>query len=173
VVVTGCGPIGALLIGSLRRAGAAEIIAVDIAEAPLAYALAMGADRAINIANAPDTLVTYQRDKGYFDYLFEASGSPSALHNALDLVRPRGVIVAVGLGGDISVPMNKVVSKELALRGSFRFDREFEEAVHFLDKRLIDVQPVFTGVLPFHEASAAFELASDRVRSMKVQLSFE
>jgi L-idonate 5-dehydrogenase len=45
VLVTGCGPIGALLIAGLRRAGAAHIVAVDIANLPLACALRMGADQ--------------------------------------------------------------------------------------------------------------------------------
>jgi L-idonate 5-dehydrogenase len=46
VLVTGCGPIGTLLIGALRRAGAARIVAVDIADKPLECARAMGADEA-------------------------------------------------------------------------------------------------------------------------------
>jgi L-idonate 5-dehydrogenase len=43
VLVTGAGPIGALLIGAVRVAGAGEIVAVDLSEAPLKAAAAMGA----------------------------------------------------------------------------------------------------------------------------------
>ena len=37
---------------------------------------------------------------------------------------------------------------------------------------LLDVKPLISATLPFQEAIAAFELASDRSRSMKVHLTF-
>ena len=46
----------------------------------------------------------------------------------LDAVLPRGVIVTVGLGGEVSLPLNKMVARELELRGSFRFHDEFAVA---------------------------------------------
>jgi len=39
-------------------------------------------------------------------------------------------------------------------------------------KGLIDVKPLISATVPFAQAREAFELASDRSRSMKVQLSF-
>jgi L-idonate 5-dehydrogenase len=36
----------------------------------------------------------------------------------------------------------------------------------------LDVKPLITASLPFEQAIDAFELASDRSRSMKVQLTF-
>ncbi|MCZ8254079.1 MAG: alcohol dehydrogenase catalytic domain-containing protein, partial [Polaromonas sp.] len=59
VLVTGCGPIGALLIAGLRRAGAARIVAADIADLPLACAKKMGADQTINLAQEPDALAAF------------------------------------------------------------------------------------------------------------------
>ena len=172
VLVTGCGPIGALLIAGLRRAGAAEIVAVDIAELPLACALKMGADKAINLAREPDGLASYAAGKGYFEVMFEASGNERALLGGLDVVAPRGVIVAIGLGGNISLPMNTLVGKEIDLRGTFRFHSEFATAVRFLNQRLIDGRPVISDIVSFDKASEAFILAGDKGRAMKVQLDF-
>lgn len=172
VLVTGCGPIGALLIGALRRAGASEIVAVDLAAAPLACALRMGADRAIDAAAEPQALDAYKRDKGHFDVLFEASGNERALVGALEAVRPRGIVVVVGLGGEVRLPMNAIVGRELELRGTFRFHEEFGRAVDFIGSGLIDVAPVLSATVPIEQAVEAFELAADRSRSMKVQLSF-
>lgn len=53
VLVTGCGPIGSLLIAALRRAGAGRIVAADIAPLPLQCARDMGADETIDLAHAP------------------------------------------------------------------------------------------------------------------------
>jgi L-idonate 5-dehydrogenase len=44
--------------------------------------------------------------------------------------------------------------------------------VTLLAKRLVDVRPLISATMPFTEARAAFELAGDRSRAMKVQLAF-
>lgn len=172
VLVTGCGPIGTLLIGALRRAGAARIVAVDIADKPLECARAMGADETINIAKHPEALAPFALNKGVFDVMFEASGNDRALRNGLDVVAPRGVIVSIGLGGDSTLPLNQLVGKELELRGTFRFHEEFAVAVRFLNEGLIDGRPVISHVMDFDDAIHAFELASDKSQAMKVQINF-
>lgn len=173
VLVTGCGPIGALLIAGLRRAGAAHIVAADIADLPLACALKMGADQAINLANEPEGLASFAVNKGCFDVMFEASGSEKALINGLEVVAPRGVIVTIGLGGNITLPLNTLVGKEIDLRGTFRFHAEFAVAVAFLNQRLIDGRPVITNIVDFSQAGDAFRLAGDKRQSMKVQIAFD
>jgi len=132
----------------------------------------MGADETINLLTQADGLDKYKLDKGQFDAVFEASGSPAALRTALDVIAPRGVLVTVGLGGDISLPMNQIVAKEIDLRGTFRFHPEFATSVQFLNEGLINGKPVITSVLPMDRAVEAFELALDKRQSLKVQISF-
>ena len=83
------------------------------------------------------------------------------------------MLIAVGMGGDISLPMTQLVAKEVDLRGTFRFHPEFATAVRFLNEGLIDGSPVITGVLPLDRAIEAFDLAGDKSRSLKVQIAFE
>ena len=173
VLVTGCGPIGALLIAGLRRAGAAHIVAADIADLPLACALKMGADHVINLAHDPEGLAPFAANKGGFDVMFEASGNEKALLSGLEVVAPRGVIVTIGLGGNISLPLNTLVGKEIDLRGTFRFHAEFAVAVAFLNQRLVDGRPVISDIVDFNQASDAFLLAGDKRQSMKVQIAFD
>ncbi|MCL4154991.1 UNVERIFIED_CONTAM: hypothetical protein GTU68_066925 [Idotea baltica] len=172
VLVTGCGPIGALSILAARRAGAAEIIAVDISAGPLEFAERGGADHALNLSLEPDALDKYTAGKGYFDVLFEASGAEPALTGALAALRPRAIIVQLGLGGDMTLPINTIVAKELELRGSFRFHEEFAWAVQMMQQGLIDPSHLVTQTIPLDRAVEAFELASDRSRAMKVQIDF-
>lgn len=172
VLVTGCGPIGSLLIGGLRRAGAARIVAADLSDLALECARRMGADETINLRTDPDGLAAYKTGKGHFEAVFEASGSEAALRQGLDAIAPRGTLITVGLGGDLSLPMNQIVAKEIELRGSFRFHPEFATAVQFLNSGLIDGKPVITSVLPLSEAVSAFELAGDKSQSLKVQIAF-
>ncbi|HSI39934.1 MAG TPA: L-idonate 5-dehydrogenase [Xanthobacteraceae bacterium] len=172
VLVTGCGPIGMLSILVARHGGAAEIVATDIAEFPLSIAANIGASRAVNVLAEPDALLPYRADKGYFDVLFEASGNEAALVGALETLRPGGIAVQLGLGGDMKLPINLIVAREIQLRGTFRFDPEFALAVELMGRGQIDVKPLLTGTIPFREANDAFALALDRSRAVKVQLAF-
>jgi L-idonate 5-dehydrogenase len=87
-------------------------------------------------------------------------------------MRPGGIVVQLGLGGEMRLPINTIVAKELQLRGAFRFDEEFRLAVALMGGGLVDVKPVLTETLPFERATDAFDLASNRSRAIKVQLAF-
>jgi L-idonate 5-dehydrogenase len=172
VLVTGCGPIGVLSILAARRAGAAEIVATDLSDYTLSIARKAGADRTINSASEPDALAAYGADKGYFDALYECSGAAVALVGGIGALRPRGIVLQLGLGGDMTVPMQAITSKELDIRGSFRFHSEFAIGVELMRKGLIDVKPLISQTLPLAQSVEAFTLASDRSRAMKVQIAF-
>ena len=173
VLVSGCGPIGCLAIAAARVHGAAEIVAVDVTDETLAVAQAMGADRTINVATDTDWVARYSPDKGTFDVMIECSGNERALRAGLDVMRPRGVVVQLGLGGDVNIPQNLIVAKELSLCGSFRFHAEFALAVRLINEGRVDLRPMVTRTYPLAQAREAFELASDRRRAMKVLIDFD
>jgi L-idonate 5-dehydrogenase len=172
VLVTGCGPIGVLSILAARRAGAAEIVATDLSDFTLALAAKVGADRVINTATTPDALLAYCGNKGHFDVMYECTGVAAALAGGIAALRPRGVILQLGLGGDMTLPMMAITAKELELRGSFRFHAEFAVGVGLMQKGLIDVKPLITHTVALNDAERAFRLASDRSQAMKAQIVF-
>ncbi len=168
VLVTGAGPIGCLVVAAARAAGAAHITATDLLPAALEYARLAGADTVVR-ADDPD-------DAGWpseADAAVEASGVAAGLDTCLRLVRRGGVVVQLGMlpPGPSPFAGNLVVSREIDLRGAFRFDTEFDEAL-----RLLAAEPAFdalvSAVVPVRDAEAAFELAADRGRSCKVLLDF-
>lgn len=173
VLVTGCGPIGALAIIAARRAGAAHIVATDVGAYTLGKALKVGADEVVNVAEEPQGLQRFSADKGSFDVLFEASGNERALRGAFDALRPRGIIVQLGLGGEMTLPINTIVAKEFEWRGAFRFHEEFAMAVELLNKGLVDVKPLISATLSYRDPARAFALAADRSQAMKVLLNFD
>ena len=170
--MTGCGPIGALAIVAARRAGAAEIVVTDLVDNALEYAKIAGADKTINMANEPNGLDIYKAGKGTFDVHYECTGSPQALAGAIEVMRPRGVIMQLGLSGDMPVPMMAITAKELEIRGSFRFHEEFATAVSLMQSGLVDLKPLITHSLPIEQAVEAFTIASDRQLAMKTQIVF-
>ena len=58
------------------------------------------------------------------------------------------------------------------MRGTFRFHEEFGLAVDLINRRVVDVKSLLTGCYGLEEVQTAFELAGDRTRSMKIQLTF-
>jgi len=172
VLITGSGPIGSLCVLAARAAGAVEIVVTDLSDAALSYAGKAGADRVINTRTDPDALSAYATGKGSFDVLYECSGAAAALAGAIPAMRPRSVIIQLGLGGDMTLPVQAMTAKEIDLRGSFRFHEEFAVAVRLMQAGRIKVEPLISHTMKFEDAVAAFDLAGDRSQAMKVQLSF-
>lgn len=172
VLVTGCGPIGILCILAARRAGADLIVATDLSDFTLGMARKAGADVTLNMIGTPDGLAPYSTNKGTFDILFECSGAAPALIAAIAAMRPGGTMMQLGLGGDMTLPVQAMTAKELSLRGSFRFHEEFATGVSLMQKGLIDVKPLITQTFPLDQALAAFQTAGDRSRALKAQIRF-
>lgn len=172
ILVSGCGPIGCLTIAAARLAGAQRVIACDVVAEPLKIAERLGADEIV--INGPDAtgLDRYKAGKGRIDIAFDCSGHPAAVATAIECLRPRGMLVAVGLGGAMPFPLPSVVTKELVVVGSFRFDAEFGEAVGLISSRRVDLSPLISHTYSMDRAIEAFDLAGDRNRAMKVQLNF-
>jgi L-idonate 5-dehydrogenase len=166
VLVTGAGPIGCLVVAAAKAAGAASVS--DLLPRALRFAAAAGADTLVR-ADDPD-------DSGWaaeVDVAVEASGVAAGLDTCLRLVRRGGVVVQLGMlpPGQSPFAGNLVVSREIELRGAFRFDAEFDGALG-----LLALEPAFdalvSAVVPVREAESAFALAADRSRSCKVLLDF-
>ncbi|MGP4010035.1 L-idonate 5-dehydrogenase [Streptomyces sp. 4N124] len=168
VLVTGAGPIGCLVVAAAKAAGAGRVTVTDLLPEALRYARVAGADTVVR-ADDPS-------DPGWpseVDTAVEASGVAAGLDACLRLVRRGGTVVQLGMlpPGQSPFAGNLVVSREIDLRGAFRFDTEFDEAL-----TLLAAEPSFDGlvsaVVPVREAESAFALAADRSRSCKVLLDF-
>jgi L-idonate 5-dehydrogenase len=83
----------------------------------------------------------------------------------LDLFRRGGVVVQLGMlpPGDTPFAGNLLVGKEIDLRGSFRFDTEFDDAVHLLAVTP-SIEELISAVVPLDQAVAAFDLAAGPAR---------
>lgn len=172
VLITGAGPIGALMTAVCAHAGAGEIVVTDLQDPVLGVARQMGATSTVNVSTDAEALALYCADKGVFDLAFECSAAAPALKTAIQALRPQGTIVQLGVTGDLPLPVNVLVGKEINLVGSHRFDAEFVEAVRLINSRAIHVRPIISASYPLEEALTAFEHAGDRSRAVKVQLTF-
>jgi L-idonate 5-dehydrogenase len=92
---------------------------------------------------------------------------PSALSGAVASV----VQIGQSPRGQIAVPANAVMAKEIDLRGSFRFGSEFMTAVELISDGSVDVMALVTAERPLAGAPDAMRLALDRSQSVKVVLT--
>jgi len=173
-VLFGAGPIGLLTMLAAKLVGASEVAVVDIAAAPLAFATRLGADHVVDISAGDAELKRLAAERG-FDVAFEISGTPAGLASAIGAVRRGGTVVQIGNlpGGQMPVPANAVMAKELDLKGSFRFAEEFAQAVDLIVAGKVDVLRLITAERPLAQAPEAFRLALDRSQSLKVVLTAE
>jgi len=168
VLVTGAGPIGCLVVAVLRHAGAAEVVVSDLLAQPLATASAVGATATVPAGRPEDP--AWPDD---VDVAIEASGAPAGLAACVRRIRRGGTVVLLGLlpTGETGFLGNVVVTREITLRGAFRFDHEFAEALELLAGDL-PVDPVVTHTFPVTDVIAAFDLAGDRSVASKVLIDF-
>ncbi len=172
VLVNGAGPIGALCVAAAKYHGAEEIVVVDLFDKTLAVAAEIGASKVINLSKNSEDLASYSEGKGYFDIIFECSAAQPAIANVFQAIRPQGTIVQVGVTGDMTFPMNMLVGKEVNWVGSQRFHPEYAEAVALISSKDIDVKPIITDVFPLESVLDAINAATDRSKSVKVQVEF-
>jgi L-idonate 5-dehydrogenase len=172
VILFGAGPIGLLTMLAARLKGCGELTVADIAEAPLAFARKLGADRTIDLSRGDAELKALGAETS-LDVAFEISGTTAGLAAAIASVRRGGTVVQVGNlpGGQVPVPANAVMAKEIDLKGTFRFGAEFNQAVDLIVGGKIDVSRLVTAQRPLSAAIDAFRLAADRSQSVKVVLT--
>ena len=174
VLIVGCGPIGCILVVSAKRAGAHQLVAIDLAQKALTMAAQLGADETV-LASDQSRNDQWPQNRGTFDVVIEASGSPAGLDTSLRAVRAGGTVVQVGNlpAGQSAVAANLVMAKEVRYQGSFRFAEEYSIAVEEIVSNKIDLRPLMTHTFPLADANHAFEVALDRSNSMKVHLNLD
>ena len=167
-LVIGSGPIGALAVAVLKRAGAARIVAVDMHAKPLEIAAAVGADEVLAAGDA-EAIAAVEAD-----VVIESSGNHHGLASAIRGAARGGTVVMVGLlpTGPQPVLISLAITRELDLKGSFRFNNEIDDVIAALTDGTLNIEPVITHQYPVQDAIEAFTIARNSAESGKVLLSF-
>jgi L-iditol 2-dehydrogenase/L-idonate 5-dehydrogenase len=167
-LVVGAGPIGALVVAVLKRAGAGAITAVDMHDLPLENARKLGASRTL-LGTQADEIAAAQAD-----VVVESSGSYRGLASAFRGATRGGRVVMVGLlpSGEQPVLISMAITRELELFGAFRFNDEIDEVIAALADGSLYTDPIVTHEFDVADALEAFAVAKDAATSSKVLLRF-
>ena len=180
VAIFGSGPIGLLTLQAAKVAGATTLIAVDIVPARLDHARRLGATHVVNDRDGTAleqirSITNALRGSGPaytgVDVAFETAGAERATRNALASTRPGGVAVLVGLPPQTMVEIDLVAaaSKEIDIRGQFRYANRYPAAISLSAKGRVDVESLVTHHFPLREVADALRFADQhKAESLKV-----
>lgn len=174
VAIVGGGMIGQCIARTCKTLGARTILSEP---SPLRLALAerLGADLVLNPGDTdPVAAIATYTDGDMADTVFECSGSPAAFRQAIDVARPFGTIVQVGLfekSLDISPELagTMFAFKNLTLRGSG--GQRWDMAIELVRSGQVDTTRLITHRFPLDEIRQGFETQMDARRAIKVVIA--
>ncbi len=159
VLVIGAGMIGLLLLQAARVAGAAAVYISDVDATRLSLSRRMHADQAIEQSGAPLVAEIMRLTEGRgVDVVLEAVGRDETIATGIDCVRKGGTVTLVGnISPQVTIPLQKVVSRQIRLQGSCASAGEYPQAMELIAAGKIDVASLITAVSPLSEGAAWFE----------------
>lgn len=171
VVVQGIGAIGALSLqmARLRGAGTVVVLGTPVDALRLEKALALGADRTVDITTEDAASIIRSLGDGLgADLVVDATGVSIALKQGLELVRPYGSIVKIGWGPQpLNFSLDPLVAKAVTLYGSFSHTwTTWERVLELFSRGKLDPQAVLGGVYELDDWQTAFE-AMESGRNIK------
>ena len=177
VVVFGCGPIGILLIQSLKALGAGSILATDISDMRLELAKSLGADFTVNTRDNDYTkalLDAFGPDKA--DVAYDCAGTDITMDQAIQNARKGSTIILIAVFGKrASVDLAKLNDSELDLNTSMMYRHEdYVDAIRFVNEGKIQLKPLMSAHFPFADYKKAYEYIDDnREKVMKVLIDVD
>ena len=175
--VLGCGPIGILLVQSLKALGAAEVLATDISDKRLDLAKSVGADYVVNTMKedyADALTASFGPDKA--DVVFECAGSDITMNQAIQYGRKGSTIILVAVFGKTAhVDLAKLNDSELDLNTSMMYRHEdYVDAIRFVEEGKIQLKPLMSAKFAFEDYQKAYEyIDANRETTMKVLIDVD
>lgn len=169
VAVLGPGHAGLLISQVAKAAGASKVIVTGTRDKRLELAADLGADLTVNIKKESVTEVVKDFTDGLgVDIVIEATGRPSAVRQAIAMIKPNGTIVIFGIVAEAvdQFEMSKLYSKGLRMigcRAPARGPSEYEKALKLISQKQIRVKQLITHIFPLEETKRALEVAHKRV----------
>jgi L-iditol 2-dehydrogenase len=162
VAILGAGTIGLLITRLARLAGASEIIVTD----PLAYRLevarSLGASQVINPkeTDVVEEIMELTGGRGV-DVVFDACAAPEAYFQGVEIARPGGTFVIVGIpvADTVEFPYPPLMKRELRLIFQKRMNDTYPRALKLIQQGVIDFSPIVTHRFTLEETVQAHEMA--------------
>jgi 2-desacetyl-2-hydroxyethyl bacteriochlorophyllide A dehydrogenase len=151
ILIIGAGVIGLLTLLLVKIEGV-QVTVSDILTEHLSLAGEMGADATFQVGSDKEL------KPSSFDLIYETSGTPSGLADAIEVSAPGGRIALLGLpGNDHPVSTSQIVRKELSISGSMIYTDEFPEVLELLQTGRVDPSPLISGLIGLDDLDDAIK----------------
>jgi L-iditol 2-dehydrogenase len=157
-LVIGAGTIGYLTASALRVAGCLRVFVADVDATRLKMVEKTGAKPILTSGDDLVAQVSSLTGGAGVDVVIEAVGRNETVQAAIGSVRKGGCVTLVGnITPEVTLPLQKVVSRQIRLQGSCASAGEYPKAIELMANGAIDVKPLLTAIVPLEEGPAWFE----------------
>ncbi|MGB8225366.1 MAG: alcohol dehydrogenase catalytic domain-containing protein [Sedimentisphaerales bacterium] len=162
IAILGSGPIGLSCMTAAKIKGVKKIYMTDKLDYRLAVAKKYGADWTGNPDKNDIVNQISKLEPQGIDVVFECAGQQSTIDEGIDILRPGGKLVLVGIPREnrISLSIDKIRRKEITIINIRRQNRCIEDAVEFLVTGKANLDFMVTHKFKFEDSKKAFELAA-------------
>ncbi len=163
VGILGAGPIGLSVLLPARAQGAEKIYVTDKIDDRIKIAKDAGADWADNPDKQNIVEDILKEEPNGLDVVFECCGRQEALDQALELLKPGGKLMLIGIPAvdRISFTIDKMRRKEICVQNVRRQVDCVQDALDMIDDRSIDVDFMATHRFSFDKTKDAFDLVAN------------
>jgi L-iditol 2-dehydrogenase len=160
VAVLGSGPIGLCVLLACRAAGAAAIYVTDLVDERLEVARRCGATWAGNPQKADVVAAIGQLQPLGLDCVFECAGEQETLDQAVEVLKPGGQVLIVGIPelDRVSFSIHTLRRKEILVRNVRRQNHCTAAAIEMISSGVVNVNPLVTHHFSIAQAKEAFDL---------------
>lgn len=172
-IVLGAGPIGTMVALAALAGGCARVIVADLAQPKLDIAAQYEGVIPVNIREQNLAEEVARLTEGWgADVVFECSGSPRAWQAIMDLPRPGGCIVVVGLPVEpVAIDIAGASVKEVRIENVFRYAHQYDRAIALIASGKVDLKPLISETFAFEDSIKAFDRAVEaRPDDVKLQI---
>jgi L-iditol 2-dehydrogenase len=174
--ILGSGPIGLSVLLPAQVEGVERVYITDKIDARLAIAQGAGGHWTGN-PDSQDIVAAIQAEEPQgLDYVFECCGQQDAMRQAIQILKPGGTLLIVGIPeiDDIAFPIHEMRRKEITIKNVRRQNECTDKTLELMDKGQINADFMITHHYPFDRTKEAFDLVADYQDGvMKAMITFD
>jgi len=176
VGILGFGPIGMSVLLPAKAKGAEKIYVTDKIDGRLQIATKCGATWTGNPEKDDVAAKIIEQEPLLLDVVFECCGQQDAINQAIELLKPGGTLLIVGIPefDRWSFPVDKLRHREITIKNVRRQNNAVEETFELIRERKVDISPMPTHRFRFAQTKEAFDLVAEyKDGVMKAMIDFD
>jgi len=158
--ILGVGSIGLCVLQLARLSGAADLFVTDLIDSRLELARRLGADVALRADDDPvQRIHALTRGRGV-DVVFEAAGALETPQQGVDVLKPGGTLVLIGICPEDRIPLKATAArrKGITIRLARRMKHVYSRAIRLAERNMVDLKCLVTHRYPLEQIAEAFDV---------------